>query len=141
MKVFFDTNVYVSEALLGEHAIQAIRATVDARWKIFTCSYQLDELSRVMSQKLGLSMRWVRAVRIRVLEHSVMVTPLPSRHAVARDPNDSPILNPAIVAGVAFLVTIDRDLLTMDPYEGIRIISLWEYRRILEDRGMLPSVQ
>ena len=34
MKVFFDTNVYVAEALLGQVAEQLIEATEQASWRI-----------------------------------------------------------------------------------------------------------
>ena len=37
MKVFFDTNVYVAEALLGAAAEQMVAATIAAKWRIF-CS-------------------------------------------------------------------------------------------------------
>lgn len=38
MKVFFDTNVYVAEALLVGAAEQIVIATIEARWRIFTSS-------------------------------------------------------------------------------------------------------
>ena len=39
MKVFFDTNVYVAEALLGQAAEQLIEATERAAWRIYATSY------------------------------------------------------------------------------------------------------
>ena len=45
MKVFFDTNVYVAEALLGGGAAQMVAATIESRWRIFTSGYVLDERS------------------------------------------------------------------------------------------------
>jgi predicted nucleic acid-binding protein len=53
MKVFFDTNVYIAEALLGGAAEQMVTATVDARWRIITNGYVLDETFRAMTEKLG----------------------------------------------------------------------------------------
>ena len=35
MKVFFDTNVYVAEALLGEGSTRLIEATLSAGWRIY----------------------------------------------------------------------------------------------------------
>jgi predicted nucleic acid-binding protein len=35
MKVFFDTNVYVAEVLLGEAAEQMLEATQRAAWRIY----------------------------------------------------------------------------------------------------------
>ena len=48
MKVFFDTNVYVAEAILGGAAEQMVRATLDARWRIYFSQQVLDETGRVL---------------------------------------------------------------------------------------------
>jgi predicted nucleic acid-binding protein len=39
MKVFFDTNVYVAEALVGGAAERLVAATISARWRIFSSTY------------------------------------------------------------------------------------------------------
>ena len=35
MKIFFDTNVYVAEALLGEAAEEMLEVTARASWRIY----------------------------------------------------------------------------------------------------------
>ena len=35
MKIFFDTNVYIAEVLLGRAAQRMIAATSAARWRIY----------------------------------------------------------------------------------------------------------
>jgi uncharacterized protein len=57
---------------------------------------------------------------------------------VPGDPKDSPILQAALAAGADYLVTGDRHLLVLDPYEGLRILSLGDYERLLTERGLLP---
>lgn len=57
MKILFDTNVYVSEALLGKTASRIIDATQRADWRIFVSTYLLDEVERVIADKLGFSRR------------------------------------------------------------------------------------
>jgi hypothetical protein len=41
MKVFFDTNIYVAEALLGRVAEQLLEATEGASWRIYASAYLL----------------------------------------------------------------------------------------------------
>ena len=77
MKIFFDTNVYVAEALLGEAAEEMVAATERAAWRVYVSTYVLDELERVLTQELG------------------------------------------------------RHLLDLNPYEGLRIVSMTEYYAIL----------
>jgi len=57
MKVFFDTNVYAAEALLGEAAEQLIKRTLQAAWRIQASTYVLEELERVLTDKLGFQRR------------------------------------------------------------------------------------
>ncbi len=42
-----------------------------------------------------------------------------------------------MTAGVDYLVTNDRHLLGLDPYEGLRIISMSEYRQTLVNEGLI----
>ena len=57
MKVVFDTNVYVAEALLGAAASQMVQATHSAGWRTYVSAYLLDELERVLADNLGFPRR------------------------------------------------------------------------------------
>jgi predicted nucleic acid-binding protein len=52
---------------------------------------------------------------------------------------DSPILCAALAAGADYLVSNDRHLLAMNPYEGLKIISMADYRRRLVAEGLLAD--
>jgi predicted nucleic acid-binding protein len=75
VKVFFDTNVYVAEALLGEMAERLIEATERAGWRTFASVYLLDELERVLTVKLGFSRRLALLSRGRIVRHSKLIEP------------------------------------------------------------------
>lgn len=137
MKIFLDTNVYIAEALLGKAAEKMVQATVASSWRLFTTRYVLDEVERVMSQELGFSRRVAFLTRRRILGRAITLQPSPSRHRVPNDPKDSPILQAALTAGADYLVTNDRHLLDLSPYEGLRIISMTAYYRLLVEHGLL----
>ena len=137
MKVLFDANVYVAEALLGEAAEEMVAATERAGWRIFVSAYLLDELERVLTERLGFSRRLAVLSRQRTMRRARLVEPGASRHAVPQDMDDSAILRAALAAGAHYLVTNDRHLLAMNPYEGLQIISMGDYRRLLVAEGML----
>jgi predicted nucleic acid-binding protein len=46
---------------------------------------------------------------------------------VCRDPNDDVVLECAVVSGAQAIVTGDKDLLVLDPYDGIRIVTPAEF--------------
>lgn len=59
----------------------------------------------------------------RLAQVSDLVTNLPEIRAVERDPKDDMIVATALACRADYLVTGDRHLLDLDPYEGIRILS------------------
>jgi predicted nucleic acid-binding protein len=75
--------------------------------------------------------------RQRIVRRATLVVPAPSRHAVPRDPNDSPILQAALAAGVDYLVTNDRHLLELNPYEGLNILTMGDYTQLMHNLGFL----
>lgn len=137
MKIFFDTNVLVAEALLGPAATAMLDATEKARWKLFTSQFVLDELFHVLTDDLGFSRRIASLSEMRMLRRAELVKP-DSTAQVPDDPNDSPILQAALTCGADYLVTNDRHLLSMDPFRGLRIISMDEYLHVLNNLGLLP---
>ncbi len=139
MKIFFDTNVYVAEALLGEAAEEMIAATERASWRVYVSTNVLDELERVMTQELGCSARLAALSRRRIVRRSSVIEPGASRHDVPKDTKDTPILRAALDAGVDYLATNDRHLLDLNPYEGLRIVSMTEYHDILVAEGIILS--
>lgn len=136
MKVVFDTNVYVAEALGGETATRIFASTKQASWRTYISRYIVDELMGVMTEDLGLSRRSATLAVVRALRRSKLVEPVPSRHGVPRDPADSEVLRTALRAGSHYLVTNDRHLLALHPYEGVQIVSMAAFRRVLEDQGI-----
>jgi putative PIN family toxin of toxin-antitoxin system len=137
MKVFFDTNVYVSEAILGQASEKMIVATERAAWRIYASAYLLDELVRVLTEKLGFSRRFAQLSRQRVIRRAKLCEPGTSRHQVPGDIKDSPVLRAALAAGAHYLVTNDPHLLTLNPCEGLEIISLTDYYKLLVSQGLI----
>jgi putative PIN family toxin of toxin-antitoxin system len=138
MKVFFDTNVYVAEALLGEAAEAMLAATEAATWRIYISETVLDEIERVLVDYLEFSQRLSRLTRQRCMRRAIYVRERPSRHEVPDDPADSAILRAAVDAGADYLVTNDDHLLRLNPYESLRIVSMTEYYEILRNEGRIP---
>ena len=82
MKVFFDTNVYVAEALLGRAAERMLAATRKGSWHIYISEYVGQELERVLTEALDFSRRFAVLSRKRALRRATLVKPGTSRHVV-----------------------------------------------------------
>jgi predicted nucleic acid-binding protein len=66
--------------------------------------------------------------------HITVVTDVPEIRVV-RDPNDDVILASAIAAGADYLVTRDKNLLSLGAYEGISIIKPETFLHVLRGQS------
>jgi putative PIN family toxin of toxin-antitoxin system len=64
---------------------------------------------------------------------SQVVIDLPKIKPVVRDPNDDMIIACASKAGAEYIVTRDKDLLTLGSYQGMDIVSPEEFVNLLKE--------
>jgi putative PIN family toxin of toxin-antitoxin system len=114
-KLLFDLNsayqLVISDAILLEVRDVLSRPKLRDRFSQLT-----DE---VMEAALG------------VLAAGEMVNP-EEVPPISRDPKDDIFLACAKAAEADYLVTEDKDLLVLDPYDGIRIINALDFLRVLQ---------
>jgi len=68
-----------------------------------------------------------------VLDAGLQITP-EITPAVSRDPKDDMFLALAVESKATYLVSEDNDLLVLDPYRGIRILTVVEFLQALNDK-------
>lgn len=66
------------------------------------------------------------------------VTELPNLTGISRDPNDDMVLATARAAHAGYLITRDLDLLSLQTYENITILTPETFMAILRERGTRP---
>jgi len=72
-----------------------------------------------------------------VLDAGLQITPEITPEitpAVSRDPKDDMFLALAVESKATYLVSEDNDLLVLDPYRGIRILTVLEFLQALNDK-------
>ncbi len=126
MKAVFDTNVllsaFIAEGLCAKLLLRARRRETE----LFICPFIHDELVEKLTEKFHVEPTELRDVLALLAEASRTVTPSPDalpREQVCRDRDDDHVLACAKAAGATYLVTGDRDLLDLESWEGIRIVS------------------
>jgi putative PIN family toxin of toxin-antitoxin system len=70
-------------------------------------------------------------------DFATLVSNLPQVTVVIRDPNDDMVIATALTAQVSYIVTRDDDLLSLNPYEGMTILSPEAFMGLLRERGRL----
>ncbi|MFY9261141.1 MAG: putative toxin-antitoxin system toxin component, PIN family [Gallionella sp.] len=128
MKLVIDTNVLVSAFLWKGVPNQLIELARDRACQFFTCRLLLEELRDVLQRpKLA---KFVQATGLTaeqmVVNYQKLVT-LKTAHQLAtqvsRDIDDDAVLACALAAKADLIVSGDEDLLVLQVFQGIRIVS------------------
>ena len=125
-RVVLDTNVLISAALHRDGRPRAVFDAVrEVRGVLLFSDETFDELrTRLRLPKFD---RYVsqegRAVYLAQLEAVSEWVPITGAKLVCRDPDDDKLLETALMCVANCLVTGDRDLLEMSPFQNIPILS------------------
>jgi putative PIN family toxin of toxin-antitoxin system len=121
----FDTNVLVS-ALLYSHGTPRHAFDVAlAQGQVLTSFEMLIELGEVLARP-KFDRYLLREERERFLQAFISVAALievVDHVDVCRDPKDNAVLELALSGGATHIVTGDEDLLVLNPFQGITIIT------------------
>ena len=132
MRILLDTNVLVA-AFATRGFCHDILQLVLAEHRLLVGETVLQELERILADKLGVPEEHVREVVAFVREHADVVAPVEPAPWPDADPDDRWIAASAISGRADILVTGDKDLLEAAPAGALRIVSprgLWELLRM-----------
>ena len=126
MKVFLDTNVLVSAFTTRGACADLFREVLEAH-DLLTSDRVLKELQRVLTERFDVPAAVVRDTLRLLRGHHVHETPPRPLGPPVRDPDDVWILSAAIDARADVLVTGDKDLVVLNPFAGIPIMTPADY--------------
>lgn len=121
MIVVLDTNVIVA-ALVAKGLCHEVVVRALGSGTVVTSPVPLDELERTLRAKFALgpaAIAFLEQLRLRV--H--LVVPAPLAAPVSRDADDDEVLATAVAANAAAIVTGDLDLLVLQRYRGVDIVT------------------
>lgn len=122
-KIVVDANVFVSAILGGRVSSEILRHLNHGRFHLLYSPYLLQEVEYVLSRKkFGLSPEDVSNITTFLKAKAVFVLPS-ERVSDCRDPKDNPILECAWAGRADAIVTGDKDLLLLNPFRGIPILT------------------
>ncbi len=129
IKIIFDVNIWVS-AFISPNMEKRVQAIIlQDEVEIIICSELLEELKQTLQRykfKKYLSSERI-LLAIELVEQSSTVINLKSVVELCRDHKDDYLLALAKDAQADFLLTGDKDLLVLNPFEKTQIIKLSEY--------------
>ena len=140
MRAVVDTNVLVRAVIKPSGSVGPVLQRLRRRdYTLLISRATLDEAVEVLHRprlrvKYGLSDQALRAIiRLIVLRGELI---RPDQHiAVCRDPKDDKFLEVAVAGRADVIVSGDDDLLVLDPFQGIPIITPARFLTMLESAG------
>lgn len=125
--VVIDLNVFV-KILLGSPANQKIYEAIQT--EKFHLAFSADLLKNLadvlIRPHLKLELKDIEHLLNILKEKAIIVEPK-TKINVCRDPSDNIILETAISAKASIIITNDKDLLVLNPFQNISILSTMEF--------------
>ncbi|MGI9289481.1 MAG: putative toxin-antitoxin system toxin component, PIN family [Pseudomonadales bacterium] len=125
MRVVIDTNAWVSRLLIADSVPAKAVDKALAQTDVVVSEATMEELADVLSRD-----KWDRYVSledrqafIRRLLHVTTMVPVLSEITDCRDPKDNQFLALALDAEADCIVSGDKDLLVLQPWRGIEIVT------------------
>lgn len=137
LTVVLDTNVWISGIFFrrGPPA-RILEAWRDRQFDVVITAETFVELGRKLPEKatqfgahFSLAGEWLAYIKT----FSKSVTALGKVVEVSRDETDDPFLDAAVSGRAAYLVTGDKDLLVLEVYQGVKIITPRAFLELLSE--------
>jgi putative PIN family toxin of toxin-antitoxin system len=130
--VVFDTNVLLSGLVFGGLCHRIMLAGIENH-DVFLSPAILNEVADKLAEKFA-HMASTREEAVHALRAGCQwIEPAPLPAPVCRDVDDDLILATAVAARAEYLVTGDKDLLTLGTHGGTAIVTPREFLRVLAE--------
>jgi putative PIN family toxin of toxin-antitoxin system len=123
LRIVADTNIYVSALNFGGVPDQVLSLARRGRIEMFTSRQILDEIDDVLRGKFAWPPALAREALTTIGEFAKLVRPHVPVSVVKKDEPDNRVLECALAANAAIVVSGDSHLRELRSFRGIRIVS------------------
>ena len=129
VRLVLDTNIVISGLIWRGAPHQVMRSLADDKFSAYTSYAMVSELTRkLLGTKLGreLIKRDISAQQV-VMSYTALcevVSRAPLAQPICRDPDDDAVQACAKAANANLIVSGDQDLLVLQAFEGIQIVTV-----------------
>jgi putative PIN family toxin of toxin-antitoxin system len=132
MKLVVDTNVFISAFYWGGNPQKIIDRIIEGTDEMYISNEILNEIAEVMARprfksEPAIIDRYIKTIE--KLGKKVFITG--NIQGICRDKDDDDKLECGILGKVNYIITGDDDLLILDHYENIKIVTVKKYLEMI----------
>ncbi len=123
MKIVVDTNVIISGVFFGGAPEQVLKAIVSSKVTACATTDIIDEYVEIIDEMISRKQGKINRNILMPLINSIEMIEPKTHIEISRDPDDDKFIECAKDADALYIVSGDKDLLVIENYEGIQIIT------------------
>jgi len=129
-QVVIDTNIWISGLIFGGVPEKVIRQFIEGRIVLVTAEELLSELRRKITRKFPLFAPQLALLEASIREDALLVKLGTISITVSRDVDDNKFIEAAMVGGAQYIISGDKDLLTLGAYGEIKILKPADFLKL-----------
>ena len=127
MRIIIDTNIVISGAFFNGLPKTILKSVADEKFDVFISDEILKEYHKSVNEMLEKDKYHLNFALFEAFMKSIKMIESKSNVKICRDPDDDKFINCAIDAKAIYIVSGDKDLLTIGQYEDIEILTAKEF--------------
>ena len=125
-RVVNDTNVWLSALYFSVKPAKIVNLIEDQKIVSITSDFILEEVKEKLVSSFNTPLYAANGT-VSYISSISQIVPLAGKDFNLRDPDDNKVLETAVVGKCDFLITGDKDLLTLGGYNRIQIVAPAEF--------------
>lgn len=131
MKIVLDANILISAIEFGGKPDAIVKLVISRKITGYISEEIIKETIQILGMKFGYPPKRLSEI-LKFLRTDFTVVALGYIPTFSRDPNDDHILAITHEQKIDFIISGDKDLLTLKTYRGVPIVSVADFHRQLE---------
>ena len=133
MKIVLDSNVIIA-AFAARGLCNALFESCLENHEIILCDLILSEVAKNLKEKIRLPDDIIQQILVLLKSHSRLVFPDKVDVKACRDEKDLMVLGSAVAGKVQYVITGDKDLLSVGTFKGVKIVDPRTFWGVMKNR-------
>jgi len=127
VRIVVDTNVVISGTFFGGPPRRIIESIVSKEFEAYATPEIIDEYQEIVEEMIRRKQGHLRKDILSFFTAKVEIIEPMTKVSICRDSDDDKFISCAIDAKALYIISGDKDLLEIEKYEGVEIITAADF--------------